>query len=91
MLVDNNYGNLYISVMLPCCSNSDLVCSKPDGTLITAHGNHIPPHKSKAALGSKANVLFEFIQVRADKGHIVYTRWAYWDICRGSHRSEKLS
>ncbi|KAI7876339.1 DUF1630-domain-containing protein, partial [Lichtheimia hyalospora FSU 10163] len=35
---------------------------KPDGTLITAHGNHIQPHKSKAALGSKANVLFEFIQ-----------------------------
>ncbi|ORY93744.1 hypothetical protein BCR43DRAFT_516764 [Syncephalastrum racemosum] len=37
---------------------------KPDGTLITVHGNPIPSRKSKPGLGTKSNVLFEFIQAR---------------------------
>ncbi|KAG0183266.1 Protein dennd6a [Apophysomyces sp. BC1021] len=35
---------------------------KPDGTLITAHGNHIHHRKAKPGLGNRSNVLFDFVQ-----------------------------
>ncbi|KAI7849747.1 hypothetical protein BDC45DRAFT_593265 [Circinella umbellata] len=36
--------------------------TKPDGTLISAHGNHVRAHKPKTGLGAKSNILFEFVQ-----------------------------
>ncbi|KAI8376415.1 uncharacterized protein BYT42DRAFT_574504 [Radiomyces spectabilis] len=36
---------------------------KPDGTLITAHNNHMhSSRKSKAGLGSRSNIIFDFVQ-----------------------------
>ncbi|KAF7726420.1 Protein dennd6a [Apophysomyces ossiformis] len=47
---------------------------KPDGTLITAHGNHVYPRKSKPALGSKSNVLFDFVQGITSKRKAVISK-----------------
>lgn len=66
----------------------EMVARKPDGTLITAHGNHAhPSQRAKAGLSSKSNVLFEAIQVQliGKKGCFAGVSLAYVIRCPGCY------
>ena len=74
MWVDNSQGRI-IAVFEKGASNDSTVYNrKPDGTLITTHIQSMHPTKTKPGLGTKSNVLFNFVQGVTSKRKSVIAR-----------------